>query len=261
MRSKLWIAALICFLFIPFPIVVAYNSSPIDQLSHMSDEALQLTKSQRYDDAKKILDTFSDKFSTAALMEQSFTMDEVRIITIAHNEAVEAMTNSDMDFDDRINKVTKFRLVIDALSSTKEPLWTQMRDPILEVFNSAKEAALNGQEAVFYDNLDSFLSLYDMIYPSMKIDVPLERIQKLDTRVRYVDEYRREIVTEKNAAQELFALETDLQTIFDDVLEDEADPSLWWVIISTGSIIVLTLSYVGWRKFKGERERRKTPSR
>lgn len=261
MRSKVWIAALICLIFIPFPIVAEQYSSPIDQLSHMSDEALQLTKSQRYEDAKKILDIFSDKFSTAALRDQSFTMDEVRIVTIAHNEAVEAMTNAEMDDDERINKVTKFRLVIDAISSTKEPLWTEMREPILDVFNEAKEAALNGQETEFYTKLNSFLSLYDMIYPSMKIDVPAERIQKLDTRVRFVDQYRTEILTKQNASQELFALETDLQTIFEDVIEDEADPSLWWVIISTGSIIVLTLSYVGWRKFKGERERRKTPSR
>ncbi|MBB6444685.1 sporulation protein YpjB [Bacillus benzoevorans] len=261
MRFTIWIAALICLLFIPLPIVAAQDLSPIDQLSHMSDEALQLTKSQRYEDAKKILDSFSDKFSTAALREQSFTMDEVRIVTIAHNEAVEAMTNSEMNFDERINIVTKFRLVIDAISSTKEPLWTEMREPILEVFNEAKEAALNGEKTVFYAKLNSFLSLYEMIYPSMKIDVPVERIQKLNTRVRFVDEYRSEILTEQTSVQELFALETDLQTIFDGVLEDEADPSLWWVIISTGSIIVLTLSYVGWRKFKGERERRKTPSR
>ncbi len=35
----------------------------------------------------------------------------------------------------------------------------------------------------------------------------------------------------------------------------EADPSLWWVIISTGGIIVLTLSYVGWRNIKAEKEK------
>ena len=70
-----------------------------------------------------------------------------------------------------------------------------------------------------------------------------------------------EIIDGQDATQELFALETELQTIFDGVMEDEADPSLWWVIISTGSIIVLTLSYVGWRKYKGEREKSKNRSR
>ena len=54
------------------------------------------------------------------------------------------------------------------------------------------------------------------------------------------------------------ALQTDLQALFEEneTEEDEADPSLWWVIISTGGIIISTLSYVGWRKYKGEKERR-----
>ncbi len=261
MRSTFWIAAVICILFIPYSILAAEEPSPIDQLSHLSDEALQLTKSKRYEDARKILDTFSDKFSTAAIKEHSFSMDEVRIVTITHNEAVEAMSNAEMDPDERINRVTKLRLVIDAISSTKEPLWTSLKEPIFEVYYAAKEAALNGEEEMFNENLDSFLSLYDMIYPSMKIDVPVERIQELDTRVKYIDEYRVHVLMKQKASQEFFALETNLQTIFEGVIEDEADPSLWWVIISTGSIIVLTLSYVGWRKFKGEREKRKTPSR
>ena len=40
--------------------------------------------------------------------------------------------------------------------------------------------------------------------------------------------------------------------------KDEADPSLIWVIISTGGMIVLTLSYVGWRKYRGEKEKNRT---
>lgn len=262
MRSIVWkTAAVIYLLFMPISVIAVEEPSPIDQLSHLSDEALQLTKSQRYEDAKKILDTFSNIFSHAAIKEHFLSMDEIKIVTVAHNEAIAAMSNAEMDPEERINTVTKLRLVIDALSSTKEPLWTDMKEPIFEVFYAAKEAALNGERELFYEHLDSFLSYYDIIYPSMKIDLTPERMQQIDARVKFIDEYRAVLLTEQQATQEFFALETDLQAIFDDISEDEADPSLWWVIISTGSIIVLTLSYVGWRKFKGEREKRKTPSR
>lgn len=261
MRSKLWMIAVICLVLLPYKVFSADDPSPIDQLSYLSDEALQLTKSQRYEDAKKILDTFSDKFSTYTIKDHSFTMDELRIVTIAHNEAVEATTNTTMNPDDRINKVTKFRLVIDAMSSTKEPLWTEMKEPMMMVFKDIKEAAINGKQEEFNERLNSFLTLYEIVYPSMKIDVPIETLQKLDTRVRFVDHYRMQIIEDPNATKELVALETDLQTIFENVIEDEADPSLWWVIISTGSIIILTLSYVGWRKYKGEREKSKNHSR
>ena len=60
----------------------------------------------------------------------------------------------------------------------------------MTVFNEVKEAALNGEKEAFHENLNSFLSLYEIVYPSMKIDVPVERIQKLDTRVHFIDHYR-----------------------------------------------------------------------
>ena len=261
MKSKLLIVMIMCFLIIPYTVLSAEETSPIDQLDYLSDEALQLTKSHRYEDAKKILEVFSDKFSTVTVSDQNFTMDELRIVTIAHNEAVEATSNASMNPDERINVVTKFRLVIDAISSTKQPLWTEMKEPMLTVFNEVKTAALNGESEVFNERLNSLLALYEVVYPSMKIDVSSERIQKLDTRINFIDQYRKEILTDNEARQELLVLETDLRTIFDGITEDEADPSLWWVIISTGSIIILTLSYVGWRKYKGEHEKRKNRSR
>ena len=107
MKSKLWIVILICFLLIPSTVFSAEETSPIDQLNYLSDEALQLTKSHRYEDAKKILETFSDKFSTVTVKDQTFTMDELRIVTIAHNEAVEATTNATMNPDERINQSDK----------------------------------------------------------------------------------------------------------------------------------------------------------
>jgi len=260
MKSKLWIVILLCFLLIS-PIASANEeTSPIDQLNSLSDEALQLTKSKRYGDAKKILEAFSDKFSSVTVKENTFTMDELRIVTIAHNEAIEATTNVSMNPDERINRVTKFRLVIDAISTTKHPLWTKMEEPILAVFDEVKEAAFNGNQDAFHKSLNSFLTLYEVINPSMKLDVSTERFQKLDTRINYINHYRQDVLSKQNSMKELLILETDLQSIFDDLEADETEPSLWWVIISTGSIIIVTLSYVGWRKYVGEKERRKNRS-
>jgi sporulation protein YpjB len=95
----------------------------------------------------------------------------------------------------------------------------------------------------------------------MKIDVSAENIQRIDARINFIDEYRSEVVNNVKSQQELEGLEMDLKNLFENMDEDEADPSLWWVIISTGSIIILTLSYVGWRKYQGEKDMRKNRSR
>jgi sporulation protein YpjB len=50
-------------------------------------------------------------------------------------------------------------------------------------------------------------------------------------------------------------MEEELKALFERVKEDEADPSLLWVMISTGSVILLSLSYAGFRKYRAEKAR------
>jgi sporulation protein YpjB len=260
MRQKL--IAVLVFIFMLMPGQgFADKTSHIDKLDKLSDEALQMVKLHRYEDAKKLLEYFSEQFVAVNGKERPFTMDELRIVTVSHNDAVQATVNASMSHDERLNNVTKFRLVMDAISSNYQPLWTEMEKPIMTVFGDVKEAAYSGNNENFHSNLNSFLSLYEVIYPSMKIDVDAGRVQKLNARINFIDHYRPQVLTQQASQQELEALESDLQTIFDEMTEDEADPSLWWVIISTGSIIILTLSYVGWRKYKGDKARQKNRSR
>ncbi len=257
MKEKLLTLIIAVFLFLPLT-VNAEPTSTIVKLNHISDEALQLVKFHRYQDANKLLEYFSTRFlAETSVEEQVFTMNELRIITVAHSEAIEATANTEIQHEEIMNRVTKFRLVVDAISSSHQPLWTEMEEPIMTVFQNAKEAVHNGNSVDFHANFNSFLSLYEMIYPSLKIDLSREQIQRLDAKVNYIDKYRPQVFAKEVNQQELDALGNQLQTIFDDMTEDEADPSLWWVIISTGSTIILTLSYVGWRKFIGHKEQKK----
>ena len=260
MRAIFIFAVMIIYLLIPIPIH-AKETTTIDRLDKLSDEALQMVKLGRYEDAKKLLDYFSEQLISVSNLEQSLSKDELRIVTLSHDEAVQAAANISINHEEKISRVTKFRLVIDTITSKYQPLWTEMEAPIMSTLTEVKQAAYNGDKEHFHAKLNSFLSLYDIIYPSMKLSVEVGRIQQLDTRINYIDRYRPQILIGNGHLQELEALEADLQLIFDDMGEDEADPSLWWVIISTGSIIILTLSYVGWRKYKGEKENQKQKNR
>ncbi len=244
------------------PISVSANQqSPMEKLDEISDEALQMVKFHRYEDAKKLLDYFSDEFTAIAGNKKPLSMDEIRIVNTSHDEAMEAAVSPTMKYEERISKLTKFRLVIDALATNHQPLWTEMEEQIMTAFHQAKDAAVNGDMARFHTNYNIFLSLYNIIYPSMKIDVPVENIQRLDARINFIDEYGSQVINDHEGLQEFEKLDTDLKSLFGNMEEDEADPSLWWVIISTGSIIIMTLSYVGWRKYQGEKSMKKNRSR
>ncbi|GHH98199.1 sporulation protein YpjB [Neobacillus kokaensis] len=253
---------LLAIILILTPITVhAEVQTPMEKLDDISDEALQMVKFHRYEDAKKLLDYFSDQFTSVSGREQPLSMDEVRIIHTSHDEAMEAAVSPTMNHEERINRLTKFRLVIDAIVTSHQPLWTEMENQIMTAFTHAKVAAIHGDTAKFHSNFNNFLSLYNVIYPSMKIDVPAENIQRLDARIKFIDNYRSEMIKNEESKTELEKLDTDLKNLFANMEDDEADPSLWWVIISTGSIIIMTLSYVGWRKYQGEKEIKKNRSR
>lgn len=244
------------FLFLAPLSVYAEAAPSVKKLDNISDEALQMMRVHRYEEAKRLLNQFEGEFLSEPGNEYFFSVEELRILTNAYDEAVEAAASTSMEHKERLDRVTKFRLVIDALLTNHQPLWTELEEPIMNVFNGMKVAAENGNQEDFQANLDSFLSLYHLIYPSLKIDVTPERIHQLNVRVNYIDHYRPKILSAASQDQ-LAALEADLKNIFAGMTEDETDPSLWWVILSTGSIIILTLSYVGWKKYSADRERRR----
>ncbi|MDP4083864.1 MAG: sporulation protein YpjB [Bacillota bacterium] len=241
--------------------VMAKQMSPIDKLDEISDEALQMVKVEKYDDAKKLLDYFSKEFTSLSGYEHLLTMDQLRIVSVSHDDAVEATVSPNMKYQERMNRLTTFRLVIDAVSSDHQPLWTGMKDQVMATLHHAKSDIQHHDSPKFNKDLNSFMSLYNIIYPSMKIDIPAETIQKLDAQIDFIDDYRSEMIGNSKNINELSGLTDDLQKLFDDMSEDQTDPSIWWVIISTGSIIIMTLSYVGFRKYQGDKASRKSRSR
>lgn len=250
-RVKMKWLQLLMILVLLVPIkAMAQTKTQIDKLDEISDEALQLVKYEKYDDAKKMLDYFSKQFESDS---GNVTLDQLRIVTMSHDEAVEATVSPNMKYEERMNKLTAFRLVMDAISTKHQPLWTGMEDQIMTKLQHLKKDIQKNDPAEFNNDFNSFLSLYNIIYPSMKIDVPAETIEQLDARISVIDSNPSQVLDSSKNSKELDGLESDFKKIFDDMDEDQSDPSIWWVIISTGSIIIMTLSYVGYRKYQGEK--------
>lgn len=245
---------MIALLFVPYVEVQAESS--LQKLDQLADEALQMTKIGRYEEAKKLLKIFEKEFTDVAVKERPFSMDELRVLTAVHNQAVEAVTSVEMLPDKRINRLTTFRLVMDAFLSEYQPLWTGMEAPVMKAFQQIKAAALHDDQDAYHFSLNRFLEKYAIIQPSLKIDLSVEKMQQLDAKIMYIDRYRAQMLKRNTAMKELEKLETDLVKLFQQSDEDETDPSLFLVMITTGSIILLTLSYVSWRKYRGQKEKK-----
>jgi sporulation protein YpjB len=226
-----------------------------EKLDVVTDQALQLVKHQKYEDAKKLLSYFSDQFSNVIIHEKTFTMDEIRVITATYEDAQLALNASSASHEERIQAVTKFRLVVDAVQSEHQPLWAEMEDSVMTTFHSLKESVDAGDNQTYQHHLNTFLGKYEVIHPSIKLDLATEDSSRIDSYVTFLDEYRQELLSNDSRMGHMQMMEEELIKMFKQMKEDDADPSLIWVMISTGSIIILTLSYVGWRKYKGDKEK------
>lgn len=255
MRLNLFLFIAIFLLIGSLTVAANNETSSIEKLNQISDEALQMAKSSRYEDAKRLLEYISDQFLTYTMGELSYSAEEIKIVSLAYQDAVKAM-NTNVNHDEKLKQVTKFRLAVDAIQPSYRPLWIEFKEPALLLINEMKDSASKKDVDKFHETTNQFLKLYEMIYPSMKLNISSEKLHEVHTRVNFVDQFRMKILNEESSQRELTLLENDLQKIFEQVSESEADPSLWWVIFTTGSIIFVTLTYVGWRKYKGEKERK-----
>ncbi|RDI43007.1 sporulation protein YpjB [Falsibacillus pallidus] len=235
----------------------AESPNTLSKLDKIADQSLQLAKAGKLQDSEQMMKYFSKQLTDFEMKERPFSMDEMTVLTVSYNQALKAIESDDISAPERLRDMTAFRLVVDALNSQYQPMWSEMESKIMTAFNGVKEAAEKGSQDDYHYKLNTFLSQYATIQPSLKVDISPERLQKIDAKITYIDQYR-DIRSNSDQLTELALLQTDLNDLFSLVNKDEADPSLWWVMLSTGGIIIFTLSYVGWRKYKGQNEEKQT---
>lgn len=234
--------------------ISAVTSSNKDRLVGKTDEALQMVKMKRYDESINTLKSISDQLLLKDANETKLLVDELRTVTTAYDEAIKALMDENSSHEYKENAVTKLRLVVDAIYSQHQPMWTELEERMMIAFSETKKAVSERNSQTFNSELNKLLIDYDLIYYSLKVDLDVETVQSLDSRFQFLDRYRPQVFENSTSQQELDVLQKDMKMIFEEKKEDEADPSLWWIIISTGSIIIGTLSYVGWRKYKGSKQ-------
>ncbi|MFY4775999.1 sporulation protein YpjB [Metabacillus sp. RGM 3146] len=253
---KIWMAVFLIVIMLSGG-MKAEAESKVDwtSLNEISHEAFHLAKEQHFEEALQLITYFGKQFKKLNMDTAKISYQQLRIIAAVHEKAVEKLENKSTP-EEKIKAVTQFRLLTDALFSENEPLWGSMESPIMTTFSGVKAELEKGSHKAFIEDWNKFLSLYDIIYPSITIDLDPQKVKNVDKDISIIKNAQFESYSEETRNKRLVVMENDLKALFERVKDDEADPSLIWVIISTGSVILLSLSYTGWRKFKGEREQK-----
>ncbi|MDY7222247.1 sporulation protein YpjB [Halalkalibacterium halodurans] len=249
----------LCFLVLFLsPVHLMYGESDSQdtwkELNRTSDQVLQLVKQEKLEEAKQLLDYFQTQFVKADYDDRKLSMTSLRTVTTSYERANQAVTATNMGLDERIRHVTEFRLVVDAIVSEHHPLWLHSETSIMHALTRMKEAIQTEDHQGFQHRLNEFLNHYQMIRPSLTITLEPAHLQQVESQVSYMENFRMERSADE-VENHLNLMEETFTALFAQVKEDSADPSLLWVMFTIGGMIIASLSYAGWRKYKGEKRK------
>ncbi|MFJ5965094.1 sporulation protein YpjB [Bacillus sp. NPDC093026] len=227
----------------------------LNELTELSDSIFQLTRQAKYDEALQVA-LYVEKTFKAGNWRGTLSNTQVRQITLGYQDIIKVLQQKNVDDREKLRYASQFRMLLDAIQSDSEPLWGSLEKPIMGSFPILKKEVKNPESTTFYETWNEFVSLYDMIYPSLTIDIPLERLQTIKQHIEVIEQGEFLKASSGTKLERLTRLEEELSSVFANVDQDEADPSLLWVILTTGSMILLTLTYVGFRKYRAEKEKK-----
>ncbi|PYZ94531.1 hypothetical protein CR194_03075 [Salipaludibacillus keqinensis] len=252
-RGWLLIVTILFALLIAASTVNSASEERWTELNHTSDTILQYVKQQHYQEASDLLDTFAQEFLQTNANELGLTMRELQILTETFDEAVYAVTNTALTHNQRVSLVYKLRLLTDVYVHSEEPLWHNMKTSLLTSLKQMQPEDKSNLE-VSHEDINEFIAYYDTVKPAWSVALSQEQFQRIHSQVQYLLQMRNQNVSLQEWSQHLERIEQELFHIFDGVDEDEVtDPSFYWLIITVSSAIFSSLSYVGWKKYKGHK--------
>lgn len=227
-----------------------------NKANEIAEHVLQLGKQKKYEEAKKVIANFSEIFLKNAA-EKNLTMEEMKMVIYSYEQAESALTSIKMNDEERLNKLLQFRLTVNAVTNEHHPLWKDTETFVLEPLNKAISAYKAGERIQFQMHLNNFLSKYEVIRPSLVISLPEHEFERYDSYINYLEHYRNKIGDSPEKNKQLSEIQREFQLLFQNDKHSSAEPGLLGLIYAIGSIIGITLIYVGWRKYKGDKQKKK----
>ncbi|MDQ0257455.1 sporulation protein YpjB [Evansella vedderi] len=234
---------------------VQRNDNIWRELNQTSDTILRYVREGHYEEAKKLLNYFSEQFLTIRASEHHLSMRELQVITSVYDEVTKAVTSVSLSHEDRVQKASKLRLLVDVYDDNHKDLWLNTRNTLINPIKNMRKAAEEGNSQRFQDEIFTFVKNYEMVRPAWAVRLPVETYQKVDSQVQYLQQLRGKPLNDPAISEHLNLLETQLNFIYDGKEEESSDPSLIWVMLTIGGAIVLALTYAGWKKYWGEKEK------
>ncbi|AXF54904.1 sporulation protein YpjB [Salicibibacter kimchii] len=218
-----------------------------------AEEIVALVRSENYEEGRNRLQALADELTAADYEAMALDVHDMGTIIMSYERLEGALTEVSVAGDERLTEAMGFYYVVDAVIQPESPKWKETRHEVEEQLTQLREAASEGGTS-FQHAWNDWRKTFEMIHPAATLRLSPSDREEVRSLVTFMDEHSHRLKEEKEALPFFDALEKQMIRLYEGDRE-ENDPSLVTVIAIVGGAILFSLSYAGWRKYRGEARR------
>lgn len=230
----------------------------VTQLDQLSGQVYEFIKAEQYEEAKEKLDELAVLFS-GQRTELDLNIEELEMMARTIVSAKRAFSAVQADAGRLHWYALQIRLMCDALSHDHQPLWINYYSLFSKQVDGMSRHAAKQDQALFSNELKQNHQLYLTLRPAILISRSADKAEGLDSLYSFLlTEGQKQGVKWEIILEVLQQLKEHGRQVF----QQEEMPttgygisagSPYLIIGGIGIIIIPTLAYVVWRKYKGEK--------
>lgn len=259
-----FIVMMICFLFagcsqedqgVSADVVQSTETSKqMERFNQMGDEVYNKTLKGQFPEAREEIILMSQLVPQMRLNEVT-TTSGIKAISDTLVQAITVFNAVQLDTEQALFQSARIRLMADALSHPKTPLWLQFNKVIQEDINVMNQAAKQKKYEDLKQTFNQIKIHYLTIQPALQVSLQTVELNKVINAIHNVQielqssptsppNLSHSIKTLQEAMEDLFQLKSET-TAYLPFMESNK-PMLQWLII-LASIIIIVLGFVAWR--------------
>ncbi|MBO8162976.1 MAG: sporulation protein [Brevibacillus sp.] len=229
----------------------------MQQLDKLAEDFYQSTKQGDVERSRQQIDKIAELFPNITL-PVTIRIESLNAVTQSILAAKQMFASPRVNEERLLWHATQVRIAIDALHHLHQPLWKQYQSSYMNQLHHLMEAAVQQDLNQFRAQFDENYYLYLVIRPGMGIHVKDQQMNTIDSAYDSVIRALRHTAPDWQVIRDgLRQLSAAMQAAFGGEERTAmggpyVPASPYMLIFSVTAAVVLTLTYVGWKKYRAE---------
>lgn len=226
------------------------------KLNQLAEESLLFAKKQEFGASKNSLNELSALFISIEIGQYVNRIEQAQILLETIVQAKESLNPLQPNQEQVEQKILRMRLALDAVSHKKQPLWINYYPTMAKTISELMYTLEHNERDRFYHLLNQLSVQFEMVRPAIIVSHPPGVAEKTESQLSYIQSNKGELWQNKDQAMQMLkAFERQIKIAFFQKVDNSLQ-SFLFIILGIGTLICSVLSYVAWRKYKGEKDRK-----